>query len=366
MHEKYKKILIINTFGIGDVLFATPMVRALKRAIPNAHIDLMCNQRCRHIVRNNRNIDDILVFEKDAFREAFRESKIKFVKKMSGFLGTILRKKYDLAIDLSLGYQISLLLKLLGVKRRVGFNYRDRGRFLTDKLDIDNFSSKHVIEYYLSIPKLLGIDGTTQKNLEITLSPQQDQWADDFVSENKLESSVIIGIAPGGGKSWGKYAKFRRWDPLNFAYVAKKLTKENKDLSFLIFGSRDEKSLGRKIEEAMGGVPSGKCLNLCGKLSLPHSIALIKKCRLLLCNDGGLLHIAVSQAINTISIFGPVDDKIYGPYPPSSKHKVAKAEGVKCRPCYKNFKHKMCGIHDCLIKIDKDKVLKLAKESIEL
>ncbi|UCD54854.1 MAG: glycosyltransferase family 9 protein [Candidatus Omnitrophota bacterium] len=360
MPGKYKKILIINTFGIGDVLFSTPMVRTLREHMPNAIIDFMCNKRCRYLMRSNKNIDDIIIFEKDNFREIFHKSKIEFIKEMCGFIKKIKRAKYDLAIDLSLGYQISLLLKLLGVKKRSGFNYRERGRFLTDKLRIKGFEDKHVVEYYLDILRLIGISEISGKGLELALPQEFERWADEFIDKNKIGSKKLIGIAPGGGKSWGRYAEYRRWEPKNFAYVAERLSRENEELFFLIFGSKEEKKLSQPIEEALGG----KAINLCGKLPLPQSIAFIKKCQLLLCNDGGILHIAVSQGVKTVSIFGPVDDKAYGPYPMSDNHKVVKVKGLGCGPCYRKFKHKMCKTHNCLKMIDKDIVLKCAEKSL--
>lgn len=362
MSEAHKNILIVNTFGIGDVLFSTPMAKALKKHFPGATIDFICNKRCQYILRHNKNIDDIIVFEKDEFRKRFDTSKINFIKKIFKFAKKLRNKKYDLAIDLSLGYQLSLLLKLLGVKKRIGFNYRNRGRFLTDKVDINGFSTKHAVEYYMDILRLVGINNVSDKTFELNLSPKLEGWGRDFIVKNKIENKILVGLAPGGGKSWGRYAIYRRWSPEDFSYVARKLSEKEKNIVFLIFGSTEEKELCKVIEDKLGS----KAINLGGELLLTQTMALIKKCNLLLCNDGGLLHIAVSQDVNTVSIFGPVDDKVYGPYPPSWKHKVAKAESLECRPCYKNFKHKVCGNHNCLKQIDKMEVLRLSEKSLNL
>ena len=358
--KMYNRILVINIFGIGDVLFSTPMVRALRANFSEAKIDFMCNKRGQHIVQNNKNIDEFIVFEKDDFRNTFKDSKLRFIKKMYKFLREIRRNKYDLVIDLSLGYHLSLLLKILGVKKRIGFNYRNRGKFLTEKIKLKSFSEKHVVEYYLDVLKLIGIEETKDKHLELTLSDDLEKWADDFIKENKLEQKELIGVAPGGGKSWGQYAFYRRWSPSNFSYVAEKLALKRKDVFFFIFGSKEEACLCGNINETL----KDKVMDLCDKVSLIKAIALMRRCKLLLCNDGGLLHIAVSQDIKTVSIFGPVDDNVYGPYPHSEKHKVAKAEGISCRPCYKNFKHKSCPTHECLEGIDKEKVLKFAEEAL--
>jgi lipopolysaccharide heptosyltransferase II len=363
MKKKHpERILIINTFGIGDVLFSTPLLRAVKEEIPGASIDFMCNERCQCILQHNKNIDRIIVFEKDEFRKTLTSSKREFLKKLISFTRNVRSRRYDLAIDLSLGHQISLLLKIAGVKERIGFNYRNRGRFLTGKLTINGFSNKHVVDYYLDILKLAGIEKPKEKSLELPISGELKGWADAFTGEKGLKAKRLIGIAPGGGKSWGRYALYRRWDPNNFSSVARAIAEEDSDIFFLIFGSDEERGITKMIEHTL----KGRVINLCGKLSLTQSIALIKRCALLLCNDGGILHIAVSQGVDTVSIFGPVDDSVYGPCPPSERHVVVKAESVLCRPCYNNFKHQMCENLDCLRKIDKGRVLEHAKRLLGL
>ena len=69
----------------------------------------------------------------------------------------IKKRKFDLAIDLSLGYQYSLFLWLIGIKKRAGYNYRRRGRFLTHKIDISGYEDKPISDYYLDLLKFLDI-----------------------------------------------------------------------------------------------------------------------------------------------------------------------------------------------------------------
>ena len=82
---------------------------------------------------------------------------------------------------------------------------------------------------------------------------------------------------------------------------------------------------------------------------------LIKRCKALVCNDGGLLHIAVSQEVPTVSIFGPTDEKVYGPYPASKKHVVV-TNNIDCRPCYRRFKLPECDTKKCIENISVDSV----------
>jgi len=79
-----KNIVIVNTFGIGDVLFSTPLVDAIKKIMPDAEVNYICNQRTYKVLENNKNINNIVVFEKDHFRDVAKKSKIRFLKKFIG------------------------------------------------------------------------------------------------------------------------------------------------------------------------------------------------------------------------------------------------------------------------------------------
>jgi len=360
MEKKLERILVVNTFGIGDVLFSTPMIATLRENLPDAHIDFICNKRTLEIARHNPRLNDIMVFEKDEYRNEFKKSKVGFIKKIKQFISSIRIKRYDIAIDLSLNYQISLLLFLAGVKRRIGFNYRNRGKFLTEKLEIDGFYKKHVAEYDLDLLRLIGLKKYSHPRLEFNLTEEEKGWAEEMIKSKNLEKKNLVGIAPGGGKSWGANAVYRTWKAKNFSFVGRELLKD-KDYAILIFGSRDDLTLCGTVEKEV----DGNVINLCGRLSIPESTSLIARCSVLLCNDSGILHVGVSQDVRTVSIFGPVDPDVYGPYPSSKRHKVIIAENASCRPCYRYFRHEACDHHTCLEGIKKERVLALVRESLK-
>ena len=357
---RIRNVLIVNTFGIGDVLFSTPLVRGIKENFPETGVHYICNRRNTTLLRNDPEIESVIVYEKDDFRLALKESKIKGIKKIARFIKKIKDLNIDVAIDLTLNYQMRIVLMLAGVKNRVGFNYRGRGRFLTRSLPLRGFEGRHVAAHYLDLLGFLDISPIAGRyGLRAYSSGEGRDSVDRLLKEKGLAGKRLVGIVAGGGKSWGEYASYRRWPRENFAYLARKLA-EGGDLAIVIFGTKEENHICEEIQKDVGP----KAVSMCGKTNLDTLIEFIGRLDLLICNEGGPLHIAVSRDINTISIYGPVDDAIYGPYPVSPKHKIVKAENVECRPCYKNFKHRMCETRDCLNKIDRDYVLKLAKESL--
>ena len=144
-----KKFLIINPFGIGDVLFTKQVIRAIRDNYPDAFIGYWCNERVEGLFKNNPNINKIFAFSMGDFKRVRHESVTEAGSRLIRVLRGIRRERFDISLDFSSEHRYSLLAKILGIKRRVGFNYKNRGRFLTDKIDTNGYSSKHVVEYYL-------------------------------------------------------------------------------------------------------------------------------------------------------------------------------------------------------------------------
>ncbi|MBN3039021.1 MAG: glycosyltransferase family 9 protein [Candidatus Omnitrophica bacterium] len=353
------KILIINPFGIGDVLFSTPMISNIKMAYPQAYIGYICNIRAKDALYHNPNLNKVFVFEKDEYRKLWRSSKIECIKKFLSFLKEVKIERFDLAIDLSLGYHYSLFLWLIGVKKRIGYNYRRRGRFLTHKIDICGYDDKPVAEYYLDLLRFLDIK-PKEHNLKMYVSEKEKKWADSFFQENDLkDDDLVVGMIPAGGASWGKNFSYRHWSCASYARLADKLIDELK-AKVVIFGDKTETNICRQVQDAT----AKKVISLCGKTSLKEFAACLSKCKLVVCNDGGPLHVAVSQDVKTISVFGPVDEQVYGPYPPAGKHIVV-SKSIDCRPCYKRFKLPACTFNRrCIRNITVEEVFEKIKNNL--
>ena len=140
-----RRILIVNPFGIGDVLFSTPVVRAIRRAFPHAYLAYLCNRRTEEILRRNEHLNELFIYEKDEVVALWKQRKWSAITAVASLLRAIRRRRFDLAIDLSLGERYSFFLGLLGVPRRIGFDFRRRGRFLTHRFVMDGYRDRHVV-----------------------------------------------------------------------------------------------------------------------------------------------------------------------------------------------------------------------------
>jgi len=223
-----KNILVINPFGIGDVLFSTPLVFAIKKAYSESYIAYICNLKVKDILTTNPDINEVFVFERDEYRNLWKESKIAAIKKFLGFWGKIKKGQFDIVFDLSLGKEYAFLCWWSGIKDRRGFNYKGRGRFLNHKVPFDGFNDKPIAEYYLD---LLSVHRTEQPyrsangNTVLVTTDEDKRYVNNFLNQFGVKNSdILIGIAPGGGMNFGqKNQDRRRRGVKKFAELADKI-----------------------------------------------------------------------------------------------------------------------------------------------
>ena len=370
------KIIIINPFGIGDVLFTTPVIRAIKDRHPNSFIGYWCNERVGELLCGEPSIDKIFPLSRGDIKRIYRESKginrvLKGFIALLSLIRKIRKEKFDIAFDFSLDSRYGLWSKLARIKKRIGLDYKGRGRFLTDKIALKAYAGKHVIEHDLDLLKFINIEPRC-KSPDLVASEKDKAKARGILKEYGVATTdILIGVAPGGGASWGKDAIYKQWSAEKFAEVVSALGKNN--VTVVLLGSVEDKEIaeivrGRGQTQSahnrrvgsdpipLGSDPIPPIIDLTGKLNLKELAAIISELKLLICNDGGPLHMAVALGVKTVSIFGPVDEKVYGPYPSSAKHIIIKRD-LSCRPCYKDFRFTGCSNNrKCLEDITVDEV----------
>lgn len=346
-----RKILVINIFGIGDVLFTTPLLSNLKKDNPSIAIGYICNRRTAPILKNNPYVDKIFIYERDEFYAFSRQSKFLYWKKLLEFWRGIRKEQYDAVIDLSLSPFMGFFTWGIGIKNRMGFNYRNRSLFLTDKVDLRGYEDKHVVEYYLDLLRHMGI-ACSQKRLEIYLEKEDQVWSNEFLVKNGLDGKKLkIGLLPGGGESWGKEAFAKRWPPEGYAKLADKLF-EKFAAEIILMGGLQDVEVCREVVSFMRHKPHFAC----GMTSLGQFAALAQSCHIVIASDGGPLHVVCAAGVKTVSIFGPVDERVYGPFP-SEGHGIVKKD-LPCRPCYRQFRRAQCEHRQCLNTITPEDILR--------
>ena len=344
-------ILIVNPFGIGDCLFATPLIHTLKEKFPRHKLGFLCNKRTAGLLKNNPFLDRMFVYERDDFKCLLSVSWQKWLREFNSFIREIKKEKFDLAIDLSLAANFGFFLWIAGIKKRIGYNYKNRGYYLTASIKLAGYEDKHIVEYYNGLLELLEIK-PKYNHLELYLNEKDKRYAEDvFAYQNIGHQNLVIVIAAGGGASWGIDANLKRWPEENFILLVDKLVEKYK-ATVIIVGDLNEKDLLINLKA------DKKIINLTGQTTLGQLAAVINKSDLFIGNDGGPLHIAVALGKKTVSFFGPVDPKVYGPYPAEESRHIVFKKTLKCSPCYRRFRLNPCQRNrECLERINVDEVI---------
>ena len=330
-----RSFLVMNPFGIGDVLFSTPLVRQLHEAHPDAKIYYLCNRRTSTFLKNHPLITKLFIYERDEFRAAEKRSFWEGAKMLISFLNDIRKEHIAVAIDLSLNSKFGLYAILAGIPVRAGFDHKKRGRFLNRKLPLEGFDSKHVAEYYLDVLPLIGITPRISP-MEIYSDEASREWASRTVIPGKL----VIGIAPCGGQTFGASAGVKRWPEGHFAALINRLV-ERFHPQILIFAGPNERTEVAAILAQLTPIAKEATREF-SESSLAQIIALTADCDLFISNDTGPLRFADAHGKKSVSFFGPVDERVYGPFPLSAERHRVLTNPVPCRPCYKRFRLGEC------------------------
>jgi ADP-heptose:LPS heptosyltransferase len=349
--------LIINTFGIGDVLFSTPLIRNLAARFPGAQFYYLANRKTAGLLSNNPLIKNVFVYERDDFAAMQKRSFRGWIMKWNAFLSDIRKEKIDVAIDLSLNTPFGLIAWLAGIHHRLGLDYKGRGLFLTRKLTIDGFIGKHVADHYLDVLSLMGIQPRPCA-LEVHTDRRGRERAEVFLKKNGIKAGdPVIGIAPCGGDAVGKDAYIKRWPADNYSALIDRLVNEYKAKIFIFAGPKEKKDVAGIIN----GLTAKQDVYEFSDISLPGTVALVEQCSLFIGNDTGPMRFADALHKKIVALFGPVDDKVYGPYPFEEKRVIVLKNDLPCRPCYNRFRLTPCA-HDqqCLKQISVDDVVSAA------
>lgn len=291
---KENRILIVNVNWVGDVLFSTPAIRAVRKRYPQAYIACMVVPRCREVLELNPHLDELLIYDEQ-----------KEYKGLSGklrLISALKARRFDTVFLFHRSLTRTLMVALSGIKERVGIYNPKRGFLLTKKVEPQK-SDVHKVEQFLNIVKAKDVP-PAGKNMELFISKEDEAFARDYLkSQGVKEDRPIIVLNPGG--NWD----LKRWPAANFAELGDKLA-ELFGAQILITGAEKDVELGDSISGMMKHNP----VVTCGKTTLRQLAAVLKHADLVISNDSGPMHIAVSQGVKTIALFGPTDPKVTGPY----------------------------------------------------
>lgn len=328
-----ENILIIKLRYLGDVLLATPTLRAIKTARPDARVTMMVNRGTEDVLSGNPDLDEILVLDKGSLAAQW------------GLITGLRRRQFDTVIDLTDGDRSAFLSWISGAPIRIGFNdeHRWRGRCYTQVVQPVP-GVRHRIDRDLEALKSLSIQAGS-KDPQLWLTSEEEKSADHLLDQLGVQRSLAMVILQPGARYW-----FKSWPPERFAELADQLTSQY-GCQVLIGGSKQDVDLAQQIRQKTKSRP----IIMAGHTTIKQFAAIAKKSALFVGSDSGAMHIATAVGTPVVALFGPSNPREWGPRggPVEVIYK-----GLDCRTCF----HPSCqrGEQNCMRLITIDEVMMAA------
>jgi lipopolysaccharide heptosyltransferase II len=364
-------ILVVKMAGIGDLLLATPALRALRESYPDARIDLLVTPDSAGILNGWDVIDNILVLNKYLFD--YPQQMIRHPRnllKLRPLWSDLRGGHYDAVLlmhHLTLPFgrlKHQILMRATGAKWRVGLD-NGHGWFLNVHVKDSGFGAMHEADYYLAVAEAVGAT-TADRRLTVPLSEDERQQARNILYENESSEDIqrpIIAMHPGSGG----YSTARRWAPERFAQLADTLYSDVGG-QLVLMGGPEEAELHQHI---MGMMQSAMPVrSLAGRGSIQVAAAVLALVDLFVGNDSSLMHLAVAAGTPTVAIYGLTNQQAWGPYTGSTggvhdKRAIIVSLDLPCMPCFYRG-HLLgtpegCATRDCLAMLGVDPVAVAAR-----
>lgn len=312
-NKEYKNILIIEVNWLGDVIFSTPLIRAIHEKFKNARITCLVDGRVKDAILHNPYVDEIITYDEKSTHKGFI-AKAKLT-------GSLRKKHFDLAVILHRSFTKALMAFLAGINERVGYDAKKRGFLLTKAVEIPE-ERLHKVEYFLKIAEAIGCV-PSKKKYDFFTSDKDRKNILRVLSEYGInKDDFLVVLNPGG--NWIP----KQWTEEGFAEVGDILT-EKYGAKIIISGAGKDLEKAKRIKSSM----KNKAIIFSGKTSLGELGALMERADFVISGDSGPMHIAVATGSNVVAIFGPTSPELTGPYGEGSYSIVQKDSGCEI-PCY--------------------------------
>ncbi len=326
-----KRILIIQTASLGDVILATPLIEKLHSFFPESRIDFLLKYGNESLLRGHPHLKHVMVWDKT-------EKKYEHLREL---LKIIREERYDLIVNVQRFASSGFLTAFSRAKHTTGFKKNPFSLFFTKrvshKISTDD-NSPHEVERNLKL-----IEHLTDKSFfKPALYPSQHDYA--LVSQYKTRK--FITISPASLWFTKQYPK-EKW-----VEFIKDL---DKDLTVYFLGGENDRKLCNEIIELSEHENS---LNLSGKLTLLQSAALMKDAVMNYTNDSAPMHLCSAVNAPVAAVFCSTVPR-FGFGPLSDKSFVIQTEKkLSCRPCGLHGLRSCPEKHfECALSINKNQLL---------
>jgi lipopolysaccharide heptosyltransferase II len=289
------KILILKPSSLGDVVQALPVLRLLKRHLPQSQIYWWIDSHLAPLLEGDPDLAGIVRFQRD------RWAAPKHWYEIGCKVRWMREQRFDWVIDLQCLMRSGIFAWLANGKLTVGLDEpREGARGFYDVIVRRPSALTHAIDWYLQVLPPLRVPVHT----DFQWLPERPAVAEAVRRKWPVDGARWMVIQPGA--RWPT----KRWPAESFAELVRQLAAAHPGMRFAILGGAEDRALGQAIASA----DSGRCLDLTGALSLPEMVEWIRLSALMVTNDTGPMHVATALGKPLVALFGPTQPRRTGPY----------------------------------------------------
>jgi heptosyltransferase-2 len=332
-----RHILIIRLSSLGDIVLTTPVLRLIRDHCPLARIDFLMKREYQDVLQTHPCVDRLLLVDS---RQSWWTT-----------LRTLRQTRYDLVLDLHGTLRSQVLAWGLVTRRRLVYGKHILRRALLVHVGWNTLSAMTAVpELYAAPLRRLGLQAPLP-GLALSVDVESHDAMQQYLTQT-FPAGIdhpLLAVAPGA--RWPT----KRWSVDGFARVAEKFARQYQ-AAVVVLGDVTDAPLAQALCQRL----TTPVLNSAGQLTLRHTLALLQRCRLLLCNDSGLMHVATALNIPVVAIFGPTVQE-FGFYPfRAQAHVVSRV--LPCRPCStKGSRSCPRGHHACMQEVSSQDVFAAAQ-----
>ncbi len=331
-----KKILVTFLMHLGDLTLTTPFIHALRKAAPDAQITFLADEKLKDVVLHNPYLDEVITIDKKG-RDNSLLALIACARKLSGM-------DFDVLINLHPNERCSFICALTKTRVRAGTTHK----LFKPLWDIFTPLNRkiHAADMYLNVLEQLGVQHIEHNGLEIFPGEEHLRHAEAFWRENGVfGSDKLIGF------NIGSAVVTKRWAPERFAKVADILA--GKGYKPVFFGGTMDEEMVHQAVSRMQTTP----IVATGAFTIGGLAAAMRRCSLIITNDSGPMHVAISQKVPIVAMYGPSSPKLYGPY---TDEAIIVTAQPPCLGCADGMKHK-CDDMQCMTRLTVEQVVQAAE-----
>jgi len=327
-----RKILIIRTSALGDVIHVLSSLAALRQRFPQAAISWLVEPAGALLLEGHADLERIFVFNRGLWKTQWRNPAAwpSLLGSFFSLVRQIRRERFDLVVDFQCNLRSALAVLLSGGRRRLGFHRRDAsewgGWLFTGEKAPPAPPGIHKVEKNLHLVSTLGWSGPAPPP-RIALDPKDLAWAQEAVASLPGGGPVVL-LHP----AVSRFGDIKRWSAEGFRDLADRARSEL-DARILITWGPGERDMAEAVGRPTVAPPVRGPKQLAALAACAHAVVAA---------DTAILHIAAALDVPTVGLFGPKDERIYGPYPSGPTNRVVRSTAA-CSPCrLRRCDHRIC------------------------